>query len=195
MWSSGHVPTQILRGRAWRSGCKGPGRQRREGASRKWGVRCLLSLSLSRFRPPSDSVESEVGWAFQFTGSSCVGRVSDCERRSATSRVSSVRSTRRRKPRGLWGKDGRLSICLSLEAKRWCRRSGWLVLHSRSLFPSSVDQERHCPVSGAASPPQIAARLWDRAHRARGATRRSWCGQSRGNPPKRATKLQDPGQV
>ena len=36
-------------------------------------------------------------------GSSCAARVSGCERRSATSRVSLVRSTRRRTPRGFIG--------------------------------------------------------------------------------------------
>ena len=49
----------------------------------------------------------------------------------------------------------------------------WLVLHSRSIISSREDQERQCPISGAPSPPQIAARLWVRAHRARGATQAS----------------------
>ena len=42
-----------------------------------------------------------------------------------------------------------------------------------NIFPSREDQERHCPVSGAASPSQIAARLLVRAHLARGATQAS----------------------
>ena len=75
--------------------------------------------------------------------------------------------------------------------------AGWLVLHSGSIFPSREDQERLCPVSGAASPSQIAARLWVRARpercHARVHKRRSWCGQSQGKPRKRARKLQDIG--
>ena len=78
--------------RAYRSCRKGPQRQPREGASRKCEVLYLLSPFLCqgqtlrvegrpasrRFRAPGRSAESEVGWV----------RVSDCEQRSATSRVS-----------------------------------------------------------------------------------------------------------
>ena len=75
---------------------------------------------------------------------------------------------RRRKPRGSSEKDGMLSICLSLGAKGGAGFLGWLVLHGRSIFPSREDLERHCPVSGVASPSQVAAWLW-----ARGATQAS----------------------
>ena len=54
-------------------------------------------------------------------GLSCGERVSDCVRRSATSRVSLARSTQRRNPRGLSGKDGRPEICLCRGAKLRCR--------------------------------------------------------------------------
>ena len=58
------------------------------------------------------------------------------------------------------------------------------VAHSRSIFPS------HCSVSGAASPPQLAARPGSRSSGSRSRAsvhkRRSWCGRSRGKPGERA---------
>ena len=65
---------------------------------------------------------------------------------------------------------------------------GWLAMHSRNIFPSREDQERHCPVSGAAR--SSGPRSHGSVHE-----RRTWCGQSGGKPRKRARKLQDPGQV
>ena len=52
---------------------------------------------------------------------SCGERVSDCARRSATSRASLARSAQRRNPRGLSEKDGRPQIYFCRGAKLRCR--------------------------------------------------------------------------
>ena len=132
-----------------------------------------------------------------FKGSSLAVRVSDCKRRSATSRVSSVRSTRRRTPRGLWGKDEKNQSASLLEQSGGASVPGWLVLHSRSLLPSmeAPPPSQRSRLATADCSTNLGSRSSGPRSHASVHERRSWCGRSRGKPRKRARKLQDPEQV
>ena len=77
--------------------------------------------------------------------------------------------------------------------------SGRLALHSRSILPDREDQECHHSVSGAASPPQTAARFWVFAYPARGTTQTSTsaghCGQNWEKLQWKVKRLQNLGRV
>ena len=208
--TSGHVPTQILRERVCLSGRKDPERQPRE--------RCFAEVesSVSSFVKGEPRVYKDVPLSDDFDPSRRIfGRRScwafhPCGRLARKARSPNEgERLRERRWSGLLGGGSQqvyremMGGYQSASLLKQCGGAGvpcWLVLHGRCIFPSWENQERHCPVSGVAPPPQVAARLWVRAHLARGGhgsahKRRSWCGQSLGKPQKRARKLQDLGQV
>ena len=136
-WSGarGLLTTQIRRDRWCRSGGQGSERQLREGSSRKRGVRCLRSPLLcqrrrsraqdcptpGRIRPPGGSEEGEGGRSFHPRG--CLaGNGFRIAHEGVRLRVCQLaRSSQRRNPGGLSGKDGRPQIYLCRGAKLRCR--------------------------------------------------------------------------
>ena len=131
--ASGHVPTQILRERAYRSGRKGS----RETASIVFshpffvkGEHCVhkdvplpddfdLQAALQKAKSVGPSIHGVV-----LRGKGLGLRTKECDFKSV---VGQVYTEEEGTPRGLSGKDGRLSTRLSLGSKWWCRYSwlGW----------------------------------------------------------------------
>ena len=211
-----HTGSRSLEGSQWTSYHPDPegSMVSKTTSRRKRGVRCLLSPLLcrrrrprvqgcptpSRIRPPGGSEESEGCRPFHprgcFTGKG--SRIAHEGVRLRECRWPGLlRGGIQEVYRGKMGghKSGSVveqSCCAGI--------SGRLALHSRSILPCREDQECHHSVSGAASPPQTAARFWVFAYLARRTTQTStsagsWCGQNREKQQWKVKRLQNLGRV